>query len=203
MQSTHHQRMMRQFLTHKGLHRLRCHIHTSMELLSPYELGIVTQCNDKAETTAYVLAIKRLLRAIDKNTAICAMIISGFNEIRTTLTESEIIYLGRGYADVFSRLRTLVLNLKKRTSVDQDLLNARHDLFLGLSEAHTKWVKNIFEEQESWFNEKTRKMERVMRSYADDIDNNTRILNEVEVLKAQIWLAVSHSNMIHNHLGMR
>ena len=171
-----------------------------MEFLSPNELEIVTRFNDKAET-AYVLAIKRLLHATDTNTAICAMIISGFSEISTTLTKSEIVYLGRGYGDVFSSLRALFLDLKKRTSVDQDLLNARHDLLLGLSEAHTKWVKNIFEEQDSWFHEKTQIMERVLHLYADDIANNTRILDEVEVLKAQIWLAVSHTKMIH--LGMR
>jgi len=173
-----------------------------MELLTPSELEIVTRFNDKAET-GYVLAIKRLLHATDTNTALCAMILSVFNEIQTTLTESEIVHLGRGYVDVFSRLRALFINLKKRTRVDQDLLNARHNLILGLSEAHTKWVNNIFDEQESWFNEKTEGMERAVHLYVDDIASNTRILDEMRVLKAQIWLAVSHSKMMHNYLGMR
>jgi hypothetical protein len=118
------------------------------------------------------------------------------------LTEAEIVCLGRGYDDVCSRLRALILDLKNRTCVDQDLLNARHNLIFQLSEAHTKWVNNIFNEQESWFNEKTEEMERVMHLYADDISNNTRILDEVQVLKAEIWLAVSHSKMIHNYLGI-
>jgi hypothetical protein len=169
-----------------------------MELLSPNELEIVTQFKNKAET-AYVLAIKRLLHATDTNTAICATILSVSNEIRTALSESEIVHLGRGYDDVFSRLHAL----KNQTRVDQDLLNARHNLLLGLSEAHKKWVNNIFDEQASWFNEKTESMERVVQLYADDIAHNTRILDEVQGLKAQIWLAASHSKMIHNHLGMR
>ena len=127
------------------------------------------------------------------------MIHSEFNEIRTTLNESEIIQLDRGYVDAFSRL----IDLKHRTRVDQDLLNARHDLLLGLSEAQTKWVNNVFDEQESWFSEKTEGMERLVNLYADDIANNTRILDEAQVLKAQIWLAVSHSKMIYNYLGIR
>jgi hypothetical protein len=172
-----------------------------MELLTPTELTIVTRFNDRAET-AYVLAIKRLLHVTDTNTAICTMIVSVFNEIQATLTEAEIVCLGRGYDDVCSRLRALILDLKNRTCVDQDLLNARHNLIFQLSEAHTKWVNNIFNEQESWFNEKTEEMERVMHLYADDISNNTRILDEVQVLKAEIWLAVSHSKMIHNYLGI-
>ena len=167
-----------------------------MELLTPTELAIVTRFNHRAET-AYVLAIKRLLHVTDTNTAICTMIVSVFNEIQATLTEAEIVCLGPGYDDdVCSRLRALILDLKNRTCVDQDLLNARHNLIFQLSEAHTKWVNNIFNEQESWFNEKTEEMERVMHLYADDISNNTRILDEVQVLKAEIWLAVSHSKMI-------
>ena len=127
------------------------------------------------------------------------MIHSEFNEIRTTLNESEIIQLDREHVDAFSRL----IDLKHRTRVDQDLLNARHDLLLGLSEAQTKWVNNVFDEQESWFSEKTEGMERLVNLYADDIANNTRILDEAQVLKAQIWLAVSHSKMIYNYLGIR
>lgn len=174
-----------------------------MELLTPTELTIVTRFNDRAET-AYVLAIKRLLHVTDTNTAICAMIVSVFNEIQATLTEAEIVCLGRGYDDdVGSRLPALIIDLKNRTCVDQDLLNARHNLIFRLSEAHTKWVNNIFNEQESWFNERTEEMERVMHLYADDISNKSRILDEVQVLKAEIWLAVSHSKMIHNYLGIR
>lgn len=169
-----------------------------MELLTPHELTVVTRFNNRAET-AYVLAIKRLLHATDTNTGICAMIHSEFNEIRTTLNESEIIQLDREHVDAFSRL----IDLKHRTRVDQDLLNARHDLLLGLSEAQTKWVNNVFDEQESWFSEKTEGMERLVNLYADDIANNTRILDEAQVLKAQIWLAVSHSKMIYNYLGIR
>ena len=173
-----------------------------MELLTPTELKIVTRFNDRAET-AYVLAIKRLSHATDTNTAICSMILSVLDEIQMTLAEAKIVHLGREYGDVFARLQALFLDLKNRPRVDQDLLNARHNLVFGLSEAHTKWVNNIFNEQESWFNEKTEGMERVIHLYAGDISNNACILDEVQVLKAEIWLAVSHSKMIHNHLGIR
>ena len=176
--------------------------HNNMELLTPSELKIVTQFNDRAETS-YVLAIKRLSHATDTNTAICAMILAVLDEIQATLAEAKIVHLSLGYDDAFARLQTLIFDLKNRPRVDQDLLNARHNLLFGLSEAHTKWVNNIFNEQESWFNEKIEEMEKVIHLYTDDISNNACVLDEAQVLRAEIWLAVSHSRMIHNYLGIR
>ena len=54
--------------------------------------------------------------------------------------------LGRKYCNV-------VIALKKLARVDKDLVNARHDLLLGLSEAHNT--------HDLWFNEKTASMERL------------------------------------------
>ena len=166
-----------------------------MELSTPNELDIVMRfASDREAETAYVLAIKRLIHATDINTAICTQISSTFNEIRTTMSESEIFDLGKEYGDVFSR--TLFFDLKNLAC--KDLLNTRHD---GLSEAHTNWVNPAIDTQ--WFSEKTTSMEKLTNLYAVDITQKTQVLDALQILKAQVWLAASHSKMVQDNLGMR
>jgi hypothetical protein len=160
-----------------------------MELLAPNEFEIIRRfAHTNEKETLYVIVIKRLMHLTEINTSICSKIFSIFNDIHATLKEAEILECD----EVFSMLRSL--DFKKLAHVNQNLLNARNDLVLGLSEIHTA--------NEQWFSEKSERIENLINLYDEDIANNVDKLNTLQNLKAQVWLASEHSRMI-NHLGMR
>ena len=170
-----------------------------MELLTPTEHAIVTRCDPNRAEVSYVLEIKGLMHAMDRNTAICATAVSLFNEIKAMLDDSDvdIVDLGPDYCDVFSRLSVLLLDFKKFACVDEDLLNTRHDLLLGLSEAHQGWISGSgMRQSKSWFYEKASTMRNLVDLYETEILKNTNTLKELQFMKAQIWLALSHSRTI-------
>ena len=170
-----------------------------MELLTPAEHAIVTRCDPNRAEVSYVLEIKGLMHMMDTNTAICATTVSLFNEIKAILDDSDVdvVDLGPDYCNVFSRLGVLLFDFKKFACVDEDLLNTRHNLLLGLSEAHQGWISGSgMRQSESWFFEKAWTMRNLVDLYATEISKNTKTLKELQFLKAHIWLAMSHSRTI-------
>ena len=147
--------------------------------------------------SSYISAISDLIRATETNTATCGMIVSLFNEMKATLDDSgaEIVDLGSDYSDVLSRLDAF--DFKKVARIGEGLLDARNDLLLGLSEAHAGWVSGDgMQQTESWFSEKAEAMRNLVDLYEADIAKNMEMLTELQLLSAQLWLAISHSMMI-------
>ena len=163
-----------------------------MELLTPREHTLVTRYSQQRPAeVSYILAIRTLIRATETSTGICAEALSLFNELRAMLDDEESVDLGSDYHD--ARLGVLKIDLKKIARVGQDLLNARNDLLLGLSAAHGH-------QDESWFFSKAQMMRDLVDLYARDIAERSKLLGELQALHARVWLAVSHSKMIHCRL---
>jgi len=163
-----------------------------MELLTPREHALVTRYSQQRPAeVSYILAIRTLIRATETSTGICAEALSLFNELRAMLDDEESVDLGSDYHD--ARLGVLKIDLKKIARVGQDLLNARNDLLLGLSAAHGH-------QDESWFFSKAQMMRDLVDLYARDIAERSKLLGELQALHARVWLAVSHSKMIHCRL---
>ena len=165
-----------------------------MELLTPREHALVTRYSQQRPAeVSYILAIRTLIRATETSTGICAEALSLFNELRAMLDDEESVDLGSDYHDALSRLGVLKIDLKKIARVGQDLLNARNDLLLCLSAAHGH-------QDESWFYSKAQMMRDLVDLYARDIAERSKLLGELQILYARVWLAESHSKMIHCRL---
>ena len=181
-----------------------------MELLTPAEHAIVMRCTGHRNAEIeYVLAIKRLIQATDSNTRTYAEIFAAFTEVKATLAakNTKIIDLGSEYNDnLYSRLHTLFIDLKEITQIDQNLLDARNNLILGLSEAQKRWISNNeVKEPESWYIKKAESMKMLLSAYADYTEKTMPLLTKLQNLKAQVWLAESQSRTIEcsMNLGIR
>ena len=59
------------------------------------------------------------------------------------------------------------------------------------------WVSGDgMQQTESWFSEKAEAMRNLVDLYEADIAKNMEMLTELQLLSAQLWLAISHSMMI-------
>ena len=169
-----------------------------MELLTPADRATVHRLStDKPGMAAYILAIKELTHVIDCDAQMYSAMVLLCNEIIDTLKRADTVDIDNERQHAFSRLNTLFRDIKNRTHVDQDFLDASHDLFLCLSAAPQQWVQNNTWPSETWYLEKSEIMRKLLDTYYTRITSNSHTLRELQTLGAHVWLAASQSNQIY------
>ena len=162
-----------------------------MELLSSEELRIVRQYKDEYKSmTAYILTIKELTHLVDLCLDGCKEAMELFNQIKA--------------AHIPVDINSLFFRLKGLANVNQDLLDARHNLLLCLSAAQSKWASKeyVMEHDDAWFDQTTEQMRELIVMYGPKFNEIMLLLHDLRNLEAQIWLDTTHyESLLRNTAG--
>ena len=162
----------------------------TMELLSSEELRLVRQYKDEFKSmTAYILAIKELSHLVDSCLDGCKEAIELFNQVKAAHIPAGI------------DIKSLFFRLKSLANFNQDLLDARNNLFLCLSAAQTKWVSKeyVMEHDDTWFDQTTEQMRELIVMYGPKFEEVMLLLQDLRSLEAQIWLDTTHSIFVKSY----
>ena len=165
----------------------------TMELLSSEELRVVRQYKDEFKSmTAYILAIKELSHLVDSCLDGCEEAIELFNQVKAAHIPAGI------------DINSLFFRLKSLANFNQDLLDARNNLFLRLSAAQTKWVNNMeymMEHDDTWFDQTTERIRELIVMYGPKFGEVMLLLQDLRSLEAQIWLDTTHYELLLRTAG--
>jgi hypothetical protein len=161
-----------------------------MELLTPTEMSFVMRAGDVAEVP-YILAARKLVQAMDIIMLKRATIVLLALEIKETIKKSDvsIIQLDDEYHDAFAEIETLLVSVRNCTHVTQYASDTLHDLLLGLPE----------DMSQKWFTTKAVSFQNAVDMYSKDMEECDKIFNRLTNLRAEMHLAISHSDEIAHY----